>query len=143
MTNEDTNDILSLNINYEEAAQQYLDYRRQVEALDAEYKKDKAKITADMIKLENWFTAKAQADGLESVKTPLGTAYWSTHYAASVASREALFAYCKEYDAWDLVEARASKTGVKSHIEANGEPPPGVNFSSTKVFNFRKANSKE
>lgn len=143
MTNSDTDDILSLNINYEEAAQQYLQHRREAEALDAEYKKEKAKITSEMIKLESWFTAKAQADGLESVKTPLGTAYWSTHYSASVASRDELFAYCKEHDAWDLVEARASKTGVKSHIEANGEPPPGVNFSSTKVFNFRKAQPKE
>jgi hypothetical protein len=42
-----------------------------------------------------------------------------------------------------MVESRASKTGVKSYIEANGAPPPGVNFSSTKVFNMRKAQAKD
>jgi len=82
------------------------------------------------VAVENWMTAKAQEDGLESVKTNFGTAYWSTHHTATVASREEFFAYCKENDSWDMVEARASKLGVKSFIEANGAPPPGVNFSS-------------
>jgi len=42
-----------------------------------------------------------------------------------------------------MVEARASKLGVKSFIESNGAPPPGINFSSTRVFNLRKAQAKE
>jgi hypothetical protein len=32
---------------------------------------------------------------------------------------------------------------VKSFIESHGEPPPGVNFSSVKVFNLRKAQAKD
>lgn len=107
--------------------------------LDRQYKEAKAPLTERLLALENWITAKAQEDGLETIKTPLGTGYWSTHSTATVASREELFTYCKEHDAWDLVESRASKSGVKSYIEANGAPPPGVNFSSTRVFNLRKA----
>lgn len=125
------------------AAEKYLQVRNQIEAMEREHKAAKAVLTEKLITLESWFTAKASEDGLETVKTPSGTAYWSTHHTATVASREEFFNFCKEHDAWDMVESRASKTGVKSYIEANGAPPPGVNFSSTRVFNLRKAQSKE
>lgn len=127
-------------MNYEQAAERYLAAKKDMEALDREFKERKAKVREKLVVLENWFTAKAQEDGLASVKTNCGTAYWSTHHSATVASREDFFSFCKKNDAWDLLEARASKTAVKSYIEASGEPPPGVNFSAVNVFNFRKAN---
>lgn len=130
-------------MNYDIAAEKYLQVRNEIDAIEREHKTAKAKLTEKLIALENWMTAKAQEDGLETVKTPHGTAYWSTHHTATVGSREEFFNFCKEHDAWDMVESRASKTGVKSYIEANGAPPPGVNFSSAKVFNMRKAQSKE
>ena len=130
-------------MNYELAAERYVSVRAEIDRLEKLHKVEKAKLTEKLVAIENWFTAKAQEDGLESVKTALGTGYWSTHHTATVASREDFFAYCKEHETWDMVEARASKTGVKSYIEEHGEPPPGVNFSSTRVFNFRKAQVKE
>jgi hypothetical protein len=130
-------------LNYDIAAEKYLQVRKEVDDLEREHKTAKAVLTEKLVALENWMTAKAQEDGLETVKTPHGTAYWSTHNTATVGSREEFFNFCKEHDAWDMVESRASKTGVKSYIEANGAPPPGVNFSSAKVFNMRKAQSKE
>ena len=130
-------------MNYDIAAERYLQVRNQIDNLEREHKTAKAALNEKLIALENWMTAKAQEDGLETVKTPHGTAYWSTHHTATVGSREEFFNFCKEHDAWDMVESRASKTGVKSYIEAHGAPPPGVNFSSAKVFNMRKAQSKE
>lgn len=130
-------------MNYELAAERYLQTRKEIEALDAAHKAAKAALTEKLVALENWFTAKAQEDGLETVKTAFGTGYWSTHSTATVGSREAFFAYCRENDAWDMVEARASRTGVKSFIEAHGEPPPGVNFSTYRVFNFRVSTKQE
>lgn len=130
-------------MNYDLATEKYLAVRKEIEDLERAHKESKGKLTEKLVALENWITAKAQEDGLETVKTPAGTGYWSTHHTATVGSREEFFTFCKEHDAWDMVESRASKTGVKSYIEANGAPPPGVNFSSTKVFNMRKAQSKE
>jgi ABC-type Zn uptake system ZnuABC Zn-binding protein ZnuA len=127
-------------MNYEQAADRYMQVRKELDALDREYKERKAAIKEKMITLENWFTAKAQEDGLSTIKTNAGTAYWSTHHSATVGSREDLFNFCKDNNAWDLLEARASKTAVRSYIEASGEPPPGVNFKSVSVFNFRKSN---
>ena len=130
-------------MNYEIATERYLAVRKEIEDLEREHKAAKAKLTEKLVALENWITAKAQEDGLDTVKTHAGTGYWSTHHTATVGSREEFFRFCKEHDAWDMVESRASKTGVKSYIEANGAPPPGVNFSSTRVFNLRKAQSKD
>ena len=130
-------------MNYDIATERYLSVRGEIEALERAHKEAKAKLTEKLVVLENWITAKAQEDGLETVKTPSGTGYWSTHNTATVGSREEFFRFCKEHDAWDMVESRASKTGVKSYIEANGAPPPGVNFSSTRVFNLRKAQAKD
>jgi hypothetical protein len=125
-------------MNYEEASSRFVDVREELEALDREYKEKKAAVKEKMVALENWFTAKAQEDGLDTIKTPYGTAYWSVHHRATVASREDLFSYCKEHDAWDLIESRASKTAVRSHLEMHGEVPPGINYGTVKVFNFRR-----
>jgi len=130
-------------MNYDVAVERYLQVRAEIEARERDFKSVKAKLMEKLVAVENWITAKAQEDGLETVKTPHGTGYWSTHHTATVGSREEFFNFCKEHDAWDMVESRASKTGVKSYIEANGAPPPGVNFSSTRVFNLRKAQNKE
>jgi hypothetical protein len=130
-------------MNYEIAVERYLNVRKEIEDIEREHKAAKAKLTEKLVALENWITAKAQEDGLETIKTPYGTGYWSTHHTATVGSREEFFRFCAEHNAWDMVEPRASKTGVKSYIEANGAPPPGVNFSSNRVFNLRKAQAKD
>lgn len=129
-------------MNYEEAAERYLRVKQAIEALEREHKEKKAKFTEKLVALENWFTARAQEDGLESIKTPFGTAYWSKHQSATVASREDFFAFCKANDAWDLVESRASKTAVRSHLETHGEVPPGINYNTVRVFNFRKTQNR-
>jgi len=129
-------------MNFEKAAQLYTELRAQLEEVDREFSERKAAIKGKMVTLESWFTAKATEEGLNDIKTDYGTVYWSTHHSATVASREEFFNFCKEYNAWDLLESRASKTAVKSYVEAEGTPPPGVNFSSTSVFNFRKATKK-
>ena len=126
-------------MNYEDAAQRFTAVRREIDALEAAHKKTKAALTEKLQALERWFTAKAQEDGLDSVKTSLGTGYWTTHYTAKVASREDFFKHCQDNDLWDMVESRASKLAVRSFIESTGSPPPGIDFSSIKVFNFRKA----
>ena len=82
-------------MNYETAADRYLKVRKELDALDKEYKQRKASIKEKMITLENWFTVKSQEDGLSSIKTDAGTAYWSTHHSATVASREDLFNFAE------------------------------------------------
>jgi len=129
-------------MNYETAGEKYVALEKEVERIEKEAKVKTAELKKVMLDLENWFTLKAGEDGLANIKTAVGTAYWSVHHKATVASRDALFEYCKQKDAWDLLEARASKEAVKSFIAGHGIPPPGVNYAAVKVFNFRKSLEK-
>lgn len=130
-------------MNYERAAQLYIETEADIARAEAAHKETVAPLKEKLAALEHWLTVKAQEDGLENVKTEFGTVYWSVHHKATVAAREPFFAHCRENNAWDLVEARASKTAVKSYVEAHGVPPPGVDYSSVRVFNFRKASTKD
>lgn len=130
-------------MNYEQAGEKYVALRNEVARIEGEAKTAVAELKSTMLDLENWFTLRAQEEGLTKIPTPVGTVYWSTHNAATVADRTALFDFCKANNAWDLIESRASKTAVKSFVEGHGVPPPGVNFSTVQVFNLRKSTAKE
>lgn len=128
---------------YDDAADKYCAIREAIDAMERKHKAAKAELMSKLTLLESWFTAKAQEEGLTKLNTAAGTAYWSTHFSATVGSQGEFLDYCKENQAWDLLETRVSKTAVKSFIEGHGAPPPGVNCSSISVFNFRKAQHKE
>lgn len=131
-----------MSLNFESAAKKYLELRNEVEGIEAEAKKKTAALKAIMADIEAWITIKANEDGLSTVPTPYGTAYWSTHYSASCANPSDFRDFVIKNQLWDLMETRVSKTAVKSYIEGNGEPPPGVNFSSVRVFNLRANKEK-
>ena len=130
-------------MNYEQAGQAYVETERAIDTLDAEHKTRLAPLKEKLALLEQWITEQAQHDGLQNVKTSSGLAYWSTHHRATVAAREPFFQHVRDTAAWDLVEARAAKTAVQSYVEANGVPPPGVDYKSVRVFNFRRAAVKD
>jgi len=130
-------------LNFEQAGEKYIALRNEVARIEGEAKTAVAELKSTMQDIENWFTIRAQEEGLSKIPTSVGTVYWSTHNSATVADRAALFEFCSANNAWDLIESRVSKTAVKSHIEGHGVPPPGVNFASVQVFNLRKTTPKE
>lgn len=77
--------------------------------------------------------------GVESVKTEFGTAYKSSRTAATVADRDVFFAYVREHNAYELLEARCNKTAVAQHKAANDDLPPGINWREEVTVNVRRA----
>lgn len=129
-------------MDYERAVKEYLNLRKECEAIEKDSKTRIAERRKIMQDIEAWITSRAHEEGLKTVPTNSGTAYWSTHHTCTVASREDFFDYVKKNEAWDLLETRASKLAVKSYIDAHNEAPPGVNFGSYSVMNVR-SNSSE
>jgi hypothetical protein len=125
-------------MDYEKAVKNYLALRGQCAAIEKKAKQDVAELKQKMSMLETWITLKADEEGLKSVPTTLGTGYWSTHYTCTVAEPAAFFDAVREQGAWDLLDKRANKTAVRAYIDANGAPPPGVNFGSYRAFNVRE-----
>lgn len=125
--------------NYETAAARYVELRKRCEQIDREAQIQKAALQKIMVDIESWFTAKAKEDGFTTVTTAFGTAYWSTHHTVKVANPSAFRNYAINNMLYDLLETRASKPAVLSYIKAHNEAPPGIDFSSYRVFNLREA----
>ena len=125
-------------LTYVSAAREYLLCRDKIDAIKKQATKDQAQYKEKIMLLERWFDEKARQDGLENIKTPLGTGYWSTTHRCSVSSPSEFREYVIANQRWDLMETRASKKAVEAELEASGELPPGVNFSSIRGFNFRR-----
>lgn len=130
-------------MDYETAARKYVELDKAIADKEAELKAQLAPMKQLMTDIENWFALRAAEEGLMDVRTPVGLVYWSTHHSAKVADPGLFMGSVIEKQAWDLLDVRANKTAVKSYIEGHGTPPPGVDFSSRKVFNLRVAKPKE
>jgi len=125
-------------LTYKGAAKEYLLCKDKIDAIGKQATKDKAQYKEKMALLEQWFDKKAKQDGLENIKTDIGTGYWSTTSRCSVSSPEEFRSYVIAAQRWDLMETRASKKAVEAELEETGNLPPGVNFTTIRGFNFRR-----
>lgn len=105
-------------------------------AFDAEDAGDKQK----QEKLEGEMIERLNSRGAQSISTNFGTAYKATRTSATVADWDAFFFnYVVPNNAWELLEHRASKSGVEQYREENDDVPPGINWREEIVVNFRRS----
>jgi hypothetical protein len=127
-----------MSINVDDVVSTYLKLRAQKEAIEAKTKEQVANIKANMEKLEAWIKEQADAQGVTSFKTRHGTAFLTTNDYANVADWDAMLAFVREHDAYDMLEKRVSKTAVRGYIEQTKQVPPGVNYGTRLDVNIRK-----
>lgn len=107
--------------------------------LEAAHKARIAEINRRQELIENKILELFNAAGVESARTPHGTAYVSEVITARVVSRDAFFHFVQTHDAWEMLEARANKTAVKQFIdEHDGALPPGIDVATIRKINIRK-----
>ena len=129
-------------MDYESLMTRYMQARRKVDLIEGEAATAAAQSKEIMKMCLQVMEAKALDDGLKNVPVKgIGTGYFTTILSATVANPSEFKQFVKENDAWDLIENRASSTAVKSYIEGNNAPDPGVSFSQTQVFKIRSASS--
>lgn len=116
----------------------YMKLRGQKEAIEAQMKEQSAAIKAKMEKLESWIKEQADVQGVTSFKTKHGTAFLTTTDYANVADWDAMLAFVRENEAYDLFEKRVSKVAVRGYIEQTKAVPPGVNYGTRLDVNIRK-----
>jgi len=112
--------------------------RSQKEAIEAQMKEQTAIIKTKMEKLESWIKEQADVQGVTSFKTKHGTAFLTTTDYANVADWDAMLAFVRENEAYDLFEKRVSKVAVRGYIEQTKAVPPGVNYGTRLDVNIRK-----
>jgi hypothetical protein len=108
----------------------YITLRGQKEAIEADTKDKLVGIKEKMLKLEAWIQAKSDETGVKSFKTDHGTAFLTTSDYATVADWDAVMAWVKDNEAWDMLTRGVSKKSVRGYIDANKTVPDGVNFGT-------------
>lgn len=117
----------------------YIKIRDAKDEFVAAHKKELARYTNAMKKIEEMILNEFNETGQESAKTKFGTAYVSTKTSARVVSRDDFFGFVREQGAWDILEARANTTAVKAFMEEHDTLPPGVNVTRVNTINIRRS----
>ena len=125
--------------NIEENVEKYLKVRDIRKRVKDEAKEKMKKCDELMARLENALNAEMTGMGADSVKTPHGTAYFSSRYRASGEDWLAIERFCLEHNRLDFFERRISSTVVKEFVETTGELPPGIRAEITRTVNIRKS----
>ena len=116
----------------------YIQVREKKSRLKAEYDARVAECDKVQDKIEALLLLKFDELGTTSFKTPEGTAAMSLRTSVSIADWDTFFGFVKDNDAFDLLDRRASKTAIEQFKSANGELPPGLNYSATRVVGFTR-----
>ncbi len=127
-----------MSVKVDDVISTYMKLRSQKEAIEAQMKEQTTAIKAKMEKLESWIKEQADVQGVTSFKTKHGTAFLTTTDYANVADWDAMLAFVRENEAYDLFEKRVSKTAVRGYIEQTKAVPPGVNYGTRLDVNIRK-----
>ena len=118
----------------------YIKLRQKLSQLEAEYDEKKRAYKEAQEKIEALMLVKFGEMGVDSMKTPAGTAYVSVRSSAGVADWDSFREFLeRQDDPYMFVERRVSKTAVEQYKAANeGELPPGINWREERVVNFRR-----
>ena len=123
----------------EQLVEKFIALRDKRQEMKSEYEQRVAHIDSLMQKIEGILLKTLDEQGLQSVKTPSGTAYRSTRTSATIADWDAFLGHVREHDAYEMLERRCSKSAVEQYKAANDDLPPGVNWREEVVVNFRRS----
>jgi len=130
-------------ITVDAVTEKYIALRTEKSRIQKEAVERTVALDEQMAKLGNWLALKAEADGCESFKTKHGTVFWSNVDYAQVANWDAFIQFVIDNTAWDMLEKRVAKTGVRAHLQEKKEVPPGINYGTKRELNVRKPTKKE
>lgn len=122
----------------DELVGKYVEVRDKKADLTAAYKEKVAKIDAVLDKIESILLQQFELGGMDSVKTPHGTAYKTTKTSYGVADWDAALDFIKAHELWHVLERRVAKAGVESYKEETGELLPGLNARTEVTVNIRR-----
>jgi hypothetical protein len=124
-------------MDYDKAVSKYIELRDANKRMQDEVDAKIAENKEVMEKLSVWVELQAQNDKLETVVTKHGTVFWTLGDRCNLSNSGEFFNYCLEKQAWELIEKRANKTGVRDWINTHKEVPPGVNYVTFRQINVR------
>lgn len=129
------------NIDVDGCVKLYLELRQQKADMKAKFEESLKPISDGMAKLETALLGHMQSHKAKHIATDAGTVYQRVERKATIKDREAFREYVTSNGLFDLVDFRANKPAVFTHIEETQKDVPGVNTSAYMTIGVRKADA--
>lgn len=129
--------------NIDELVKKYIALRDFLDNLNAVHTQKVNYIKSKMQQIEAAIAAKSLEDGVDSYRTSHGTAFFTYTDRCNIADWDSVLSFIKENDAYDLLTRAVKKEAVRGYIEKTGFVPPGLNWSTVRTFNCRKASERD
>lgn len=121
----------------------YIKFRTAKSAKKKEWDAEESQFNQIMSHCEAMMLKRADEQGVDGFKTPMGTTYTAETSKISIADDAAFFDFVKELGDLDFFERRVSSTHVADYMrEHEGVAPPGLNIHRERVMRVRKASEK-
>lgn len=116
--------------------------RDRLRAWTKKMEEEEAKRKQALLEIEMWLLMKANELGVDSFKTPFGTAYKQNKEHYRISNWEEFVGYVKETNNFQLFEKRVAKLAAKEIHTTTKELPRGLDYSSEYVMHVLRPSSK-
>lgn len=117
---------------------QFIQLRDKIKEIEKRHEEELKPYKEGKDALEAYIMQWLQALKLEHAATEAGTAYLFTRVSATVKDMSEFWAYVQTNGLFDLIDKRANKTAVTEFVKQNGQPPPGVNYTTMLDLGVRR-----
>lgn len=127
-------------LNKTEVVETYIKLRDRIAKREAEFKAFVATDKEKLEKIEAYLLKEFNESGVDSIKTPAGTAYKTSKVSVTTADKEAFFHnWVVPNNAWEFLDIKPNKTAVQQFKAEHEDVPPGLNWSETMVVQVRRS----
>lgn len=119
--------------------ERYIALRDELAFKKAAFKEIEGKIKTEMAEIEEGLRDFLGSQGLDSVKTPAGTAYLKEAIYMNTTDKSAFLDYIRDNDAWELLDIRGSKASISEYMLENNDVPPGIEVTREMTVGIRRA----
>jgi hypothetical protein len=129
--------------NVAEAVEAYVAMRNELRAWKKEVDQEEADRKKILEDIEMWLLSKADEMGVDSFKTPMGTAYKQIQEHYRIGDWVSFVDFVKRTNNFQLFEKRVAKLAAKEIHQTNGEVPDGLDYSSEYVIHVLRPSKKK
>jgi len=118
----------------------YIGLRNDLAEARSEFKNHEKVVKAEMLDLEMKILEAAEEMGVDSFKTPFGTAYQTTKTYTSLEDREALIKYVSDSGDFGVFTSHVAKNHILELMDEGLAPSSiGIQYSEERAINIRKS----
>lgn len=118
---------------------EFIRLRDQLSEKKAEFKQIEDQIKTRQAQIQGELSQVMSQLGVDSLKTPSGTAYLTEKVSVLTSDKEKFLEYVQKNEAWELLDIRGSKTAIQEFTLENNDVPPGIELSRFQDVGIRRA----